>query len=412
VSAELQVVAIALACSSAAALTGVPVLRLLRARSLRATALVLCVVPVLAVAIGVTVTARAMFLSHHDLRVVLMVVAVSAVIALVAATWLGRPVVAATGTLTRAADTLGDPSYLPAARVPTAELTALRHTLDATHVRLVEARERERALEASRRELVAWISHDLRTPLAGIRATAEALADGVVTDADATARYHHLILADAERLTGMVDDLFELARLQAGALRLVLEKVCLADLVSDAVAAVDPIARAKRITVTGHADDAVYADADPTQVSRVVTNLLVNAIRHTPHDGTVEIHVEHDGAATPSGRGKAGTGRATLDGATLAGPMAADGPRALIAVADRCGGIPAQDLPRLFDLGFRGEAESARTPGEDGDHPFHPRVRSGIGLTIVRGLVAAHGGDVTVHNGPDGCRFVVALPAA
>jgi signal transduction histidine kinase len=396
VSADLQIVGIALGCSSAAALTGVPLLRLLRARSMGATALALCVVPVLAVAIGVTVTARAMFLSHHDLRVVLIVVAVSAVIALAAATWLGRPIVAATGTLTRAADTLGASAYQPAGRVPTGDLAALSRTLDATHVRLVEARERERALEASRRELVAWISHDLRTPLAGIRATAEALTAGLVTGPEATARYHRLILADAERLTGMVDDLFELARLQAGALRLALEKVCLADLVSDVVAAVDPIARAKRVTVTGRADQAVYADADPAHFGRIVTNLLVNAIRHTPHDGTVEISVEQARATSSDEQG----------GTDAAGRAS----RALIAVADRCGGIPAEDVPRLFDLGFRGEA--ARTPGEDGDHPYQPRVRSGIGLTIVRGLVEAHGGDVAVHNVPGGCRFVVALPAA
>ncbi|ONH24418.1 sensor histidine kinase [Pseudofrankia asymbiotica] len=403
-SADLQVVGIALACSAVAALTGVPLLRLLRARPLWATAGVLCVVPILAVAAGVAGTARAMFLSHHDLRVVLIVVAVSAVVATASAVRLGRPVVAATGSLTRAADTLGDPVYQRADRIPTAELTALARTLDATHVRLVEARARERALEASRRELVAWISHDLRTPLAGIRATAEALSDGLVTDAGTTARYHRQMLADAERLTGMVDDLFELARLQAGALQLALEKVSLADIVSDAVATVDPIARARRVVVTGNADDAVYVDADATQVSRALINLLVNAIRHTPDDGTVEVQVGRTGGASRAGDG-GGNG-----GADGGGDGAAAGGRAIVAVADRCGGIPTEDLPRVFDLGFRGE--TARTPGDGGDHPHQPRVRSGIGLAIVRGIVEAHGGDVTVHNQHGGCRFVVALPAA
>ncbi|WP_131769284.1 sensor histidine kinase [Candidatus Protofrankia californiensis] len=379
-SAELQVVMIALACSAVAALTGVPLLRLLRGRPLWATVAALSVVPVVAVAVGVAGTARAMFLSDHDLRVVLIVVAVSAVVATAAAVRLGRPVVTATTTLTHAAATLGESDYRGAGRVPTAELATLARTLDTTHVRLVQARDRERALEASRRELVAWISHDLRTPLAGIRATAEALQDGLVTDTETAARYHRLILADAERLTGMVDDLFELARLQAGAFRLTLEKVCLADLVSDAIAVVDPIARAKGVTFTGTADHAVFVVADATEVGRAVTNLLVNAIRHTPDDGTVEVTAEAD--------------------------IARD--RAVLAVADRCGGIPTEDLPRLFELGFRGEA--ARTPG-GGDHPHQLRVRSGIGLAIVRGIVEAHGGDVTVHNHRGGCRFVVALPA-
>jgi len=390
-SDDLQVIAIALTCSLALALTGVPLLWLLRDRSLRATAVVACTVPILAVAAGVTVTARAMILSPNDLRVVLIVVALSALVAVGAAAGLGLPVVRATGKLTRAAETLGDPAYTPPGPVPTGELAWLGDTLDATHVRLVEARERERALEASRRELVAWISHDLRTPLAGIRATAEALTDGLVTDPGATARYHRLILADAERLTGMVDDLFELARLQAGALRLAQEKVCLTDLVSDVVAAVGPIAQAKRITVTGRADRAVFADADPRQVGRALSNLLVNAIRHTPYDGVIAVDVQ---------RAFDGRGAATVSG-----------PVALIAVADRCGGIPADDLPRLFDLGFRGEGESARTP-EAADQGFGPRVRGGLGLTIVRGIVEAHGGGVTVENRPGGCRFVVALPAA
>jgi signal transduction histidine kinase len=155
--------------------------------------------------------------------------------------------------------------------------------------------------------------------------------------------------------------------------------VRVADVVSDAIAAVDPIARAKGVVVNGTADHAVFVDADATEVGRVLTNLLVNAIRHTPDDGTVEV------------------------------TAVADADRAVLAVADRCGGIPQEDLPRLFELGFRGGP--ARTPGDD-DHPDQPRIRSGIGLAIVRGIVEAHGGDVSVHNDRGGCRFVVALPAS
>lgn len=405
-NAQLQVVVIALTCSTVTALSSVPLLRLLRARRLRASATALCIIPVLAIAAGTIGTVRAMFISGRDFQIVLIVLVVSAIVAAGTALRLGRPIVAATGTLTQAADTLGDSAYRPVAQVPTAELAALARTLDATHVRLVEARDRERALEASRRELVAWISHDLRTPLAGIRATAEALADGLVPDAATTSRYHRQMLADAERLTGMVDDLFELARLQAGALELTLAKVCLADVVSDAVAAVDPIARARGVSLTGAVDHGVYVDADVTQVGRALTNLLVNAIRHTPDDGTVEVLVERCvGAAPGADGGGFGAGRGGAEAGAGGG-----GAAAIVAVADRCGGIPVEDLPRLFDLGFRGEA--ARTPGEGGDHPHQPRVRSGIGLAIVRGIVDAHGGDVTVHNQAGGCRFVVALPAA
>ncbi|WP_261556204.1 sensor histidine kinase [Frankia tisae] len=378
-NAELEVAGIALGCSTAAAVSGVPLLLALRRRPLWAMAAVLCVWPIVAVVVGVVVTARMMFLSDHDLRLVMIIVVVSAVVASAFALRVGRPVVAGTGALTRAAATLGGPGYSGAGRVPTTELATLAATLDATNTRLVESLQRERALEASRRELVAWISHDLRTPLAGIRAMAEAFEDGLITDAETTDRYHRRMLTDAERLTGMVDDLFELARLQAGALRLSLAKVRVADVVSDAVAAVDPIARARGVVVRGEADDLGCVDADAAEVGRALTNLLVNAIRHTPDDGTVEV------TAT----------------------MVAD--RALFAVADRCGGIPPQDLPRVFDLGFRGEP--ARTPGGD-DDPRQPRMRSGIGLAIVRGIIEAHGGAVSVDNQADGCRFVVALPTS
>ncbi len=378
-NAELEVAGIALGCSTAAAVSGVPLLLALRRRPLWAMAAALCVWPIVAVVVGVVVTARMMFLSGHNLRLVMIIVVVSAVVASAFALRVGRPVVAGTGALTRAAATLGGPGYSGAGRVPTTELATLAATLDATNTRLVESLQRERALEASRRELVAWISHDLRTPLAGIRAMAEAFEDSLITDAETTDRYHQRMLTDAERLTGMVDDLFELARLQAGALRLSLAKVRVADMVSDAVAAVDPIARARGVVVRGEADDLGCVDADAAEVGRALTNLLVNAIRHTPDDGTVEV------TAT----------------------MVAD--RALFAVADRCGGIPPQDLPRVFDLGFRGEP--ARTPGGD-DDPRQPRMRSGIGLAIVRGIIEAHGGAVSVDNQADGCRFVVALPTS
>src|SRR5207253_6633093 len=119
----------------------------------------------------------------------------------------------------------------------TAELDGLRRELTTTADRLAESRERERALERSRRELVAWVSHDLRTPLAGLRAMAEALEDGVATD---PARYHHRIRVEADRLAALVDDLFELSRIQAGALRLTLERVPVADVVSDALASAQP----------------------------------------------------------------------------------------------------------------------------------------------------------------------------
>ena len=146
--------------------------------------------------------------------------------------------------------------------------------------------------------------------------------------------------------------------------------VPVADLVSDALASADALARARGVRLVGQPIDPIVVRADGRELSRVLTNLVINAIRHTPVDGTV---------------------------AVLAGPSA-DG--AVLEVTDGCGGIPEPDLARLFDVGWRGTP--ARTPGPDGG--------TGLGLAIARGIVEAHDGSLTVANAGRGCRFQIHLP--
>jgi len=237
-----------------------------------------------------------------------------------------------------------------------------------------EARERERAAEASRRELVAWISHDLRTPLAGIRAMAEALADGVVSSPVEVSGYANRISGESRRLSGMVDDLFELSRITAGALRLTMSQVALREVVSDVLAAQVPVAQRKRVRVLASAATApVVLGSDP-ELARVVRNLVSNAIRHTPPDGTVAVQVDVDGGD------------------------------AVLAVDDGCGGIPDAELSRVFDVAFRGSAARTPSPDEQGG--------GGLGLAIAKGLVEAHKGRIDAHNHGPGCRFEVRLPLA
>jgi signal transduction histidine kinase len=239
-----------------------------------------------------------------------------------------------------------------------------------------EARERERAAEASRRELVAWISHDLRTPLAGIRAMAEALADGVVSSPREVAGYAHRIGGETLRLSGMVDDLFELSRITAGALQLTMSQVALRDVVSDVLAAQTPVAERKRVRVLARAVTApVVLGSDP-ELARVVRNLVSNAIRHTPPDGTVAVQIGVDGGD------------------------------AVLSVDDSCGGIPVGELTRVFDVAFRGSA--ARTPNPTGEE----QPGGGLGLAIAKGLVEAHRGRIDAQNHGPGCRFEVRLPLA
>ena len=366
------VVLIAAGPSLAVAALGALLLRTLRTRSLRSSIVVVAAASVLAVLAGAVATARAMFLSSHDFEVLLVVVAVAGTVGLLCAVLLGRTVMAGTAALGAAAQGLGDGTYAGAGRPLPAELATLDRALADTSRRLAESREREQALERSRRDLVAWVSHDLRTPLAGIRAMSEALEDGVVDDATTVQRYHRGIRVEADRLAAMVDDLFELSRIHAHALRLTLREVSLADVLSDALASAAPVAAAKGVRLTGAAaPDLPTVRASEPELGRVLRNLLANAIRHTPADGVVHVSARaQDGAA-------------------------------YVEVADACGGIPEQDLPRLFEVAFRGTA--ARTPGADGG--------AGLGLAIARGLVEAHDGQISICNDGPGCRVEVRLPA-
>ncbi|MFC9842133.1 sensor histidine kinase [Streptomyces sp. NPDC060223] len=354
--------------AAAAGLLGAGALRLIRRRSLTASLAVVAAVAVAAMLAGTLAVAWAMFLSSHDLSVVTTVVAMAAVVSLATALLLGRWVVSGSRALTLAARSFGDDGDFAAPEGPaTAELTALSRELAATSAKLAESRTRERALETSRRELVAWISHDLRTPLAGLRAMSEALEDGVAADPD---RYLRQIRTEVERLNDMVGDLFELSRIHAGTLALSPSRMSLYDLVGDALAGADPLARELGVRLVGDRIEPVPIEVDGKEMSRVLGNLLVNAIRRTPADGTVAVAAE---------RSEEGV---------------------VLSVTDGCGGIPEEDLPRVFDTGWRGT------------HARTPPAGAGLGLAIVRGIVEAHRGQAAVHNVPGGCRFEVTLPTA
>ncbi|MCX4782672.1 sensor histidine kinase [Streptomyces sp. NBC_01264] len=364
-----------------AGMLGALVLRLVRHRSVAVSLTVIAAVTVTAMLAGTLAVAQAMFLSRHDLGVVTLVVAMAAMVSLAVALVLGRWVVARSRELSLAARDFGEGgSFAAPPGLATAELDSLSRELAATSGKLAVSRERERALETSRRELVAWISHDLRTPLAGLRAMSEALEDGMAED---QARYHRQIRTEVDRLNSMVGDLFELSRIHAGALALSPSRMSVYDLVGDALSGVHPLARERGVRLDGGAVDRVPVEVDGKEMTRVLANLLINAIRHTPADGTVAI----------------------------AASVRADGGAVVVSVTDGCGGIPAEDLPRVFDTGWRGT--QARTPpaGVTGVASVPaPPAGAGLGLAIVRGIVEAHEGRAAVWNVPGGCRFEVTLP--
>ncbi|MDQ3592130.1 MAG: HAMP domain-containing histidine kinase [Actinomycetota bacterium] len=361
------VVAIALASALVVGGAGWLLLRRSRPRSLGMTMAGVVGCSVLTVVAGMAGTAQAMFLSPHDLGVVLAVCAAGGAVALVLGLLLARKVVDEAGAVRDAAQAMATGDRLMLSSTPlTTELAAVARELEATSRQWAESRERAAMSEESRRELVAWISHDLRTPLAGLQAMAEALEDGVAED---PARYHRQIRVEVDRLSAMVGDLFQLSGLQAGSSALSIDRVALDDLLSDTLASADALARAGGVRLEGQATDAIVLGADARGLSRVLGNLVTNAIRHTPDAGRVHVEVHRSGD------------------------------EAVISVEDACGGIAAAELGRVFEMAWRGN--QARTPGDG---------RAGLGLAIVRGIVTAHQGSVSVANTADGCRFEVRLP--
>src|SRR4051794_30282448 len=412
---QVDLVLIAAAWSAGAGVLGLCVVYLFRRRSLRWLTGSVAVVAVVAVLAGMVGTANAMFLSGHDFGVLIWVALVAGVVAVGAGAapgaaippgwgapptalflpgpawggWFGGawgagvgggPAGAAGGraiagwspALQADARRFGESGEFSSSgeRGPV-ELQRLADELARTSRTLQDSRAREARLEESRRELVAWVSHDLRTPLAGLRAMTEALEDGL---ADDPSRYHRQIRAEVDRMVRMVDDLFELSRIHAGNLSLSLEPVLLGDVVSEAIASADPVARARGVRLGGGVEEGLEVVADSAELSRVVGNLVMNAIRHTPSDGVVEV-----------------VGRS--------------GPRGVeLSVTDGCGGLSEEDMQRAFDVAWQGSR--ARTPDAAGVFGSG----AGLGLAIVKGIVEAHSGEVSVANHDPGCRFLVSLP--
>jgi signal transduction histidine kinase len=224
-----------------------------------------------------------------------------------------------------------------------------------------------RQVEDARRGLVAAASHDLRTPLASLRLLVEAVDDGVAgEDRD---RYLGEIRTHVAVLSDLIDDLFELSRIEAGDISWTMRRVELGDLIGDTVAAFRTSAEERGVHLAAELpDDKVVAEADAEKVQRVLYNLIQNAIRHTPADGSVTV------------RAKGGPSEVEVE------------------VADSGEGIPAGQNERVFDAFYRGD--SAR----DGDG-------AGLGLAISRAIVEAHGGRIWLEDGHPGTRVRFTLPA-
>jgi signal transduction histidine kinase len=324
----------------------------------------------------VLASARAMFISEHDRSILLTMLLFASLLAVGFSLYGAAPLARRVeqlrrGTARLAAGDLG-------AEVPAEgrdELARLAEDFNRMAQRLAEASDREKEAEKSRRNLVAAVSHDLRTPLTSARALIEAVADGVVEDPETQARYLASARSELEKLGRLVEDLFELSRIDAGALRLNLEAASLGDLISDTLSGFKYQAENRGVSLVGEVADGVDPVlANPPRLQRVLYNLVSNALRHTPADGAVFLRAEPAGGMVR------------------------------VEVSDTGAGITPEDLPRVFESSFRGERSRTRTPTGDG---------AGLGLAIARGLIEAHGGEISVESRPGhGSRFCFTLRRA
>ncbi len=332
-----EIVGWALACSVPVVLTGAVIIRVARSWSLAVSMVTLVLIPVLATFTGVLGATGFMITETFERTAVVLVIV--SIVTIPAAVMLGR-------------------------------YQARRTVWEA------EIRDSERAAEQSRRRLVAFVSHDLRTPLAGIRAVSEAIADGIVPEDEVRVHAKH-IEHESVRLSEMVDDLFEMSKINAGALTPSFDKVALDEVVDDVLAAHRIAAERAGVQLTADLpEQPVRVVGSDRALVRVLSNLVANAIAHTPEGGSVEL------------------------------ALGADENSAWARVDDTGVGIDEADLPRVFDVAYRGS--NNRVPRSDSSLPSG----SGLGLAIAAGLVQAHRGTLSAHNLPNGARFEVRLPLA
>ncbi len=317
-------------------------------------------------------SAQMMFASQHDLLLAIVLLVFAGGMAMVLGYFLSSTITDRIHVLKGAAEKLAQGNLK--ARVPVQgrdEVSSLAHTFNQMAEQLEAADKKQRELEKMRADLIAWVGHDLQTPLASIRAILEALEDGMVDDPATIKRYFNTAQRDVSSLSALIDDLFQMAQFNAGGIPLDRANSSLADLISDTLESFSELASRQKIKLEGSVEsniDPVYMDTQ--RIGRVLNNLIGNALRHTPAEGEVKVHAR----------------RTTLG--------------VEVSVSDSGEGIRAEDLPHIFESFYRGEKSRSRATGG-----------AGLGLAISRGIVQAHSGEIKVQSEPGrGSRFIFTLP--
>jgi signal transduction histidine kinase len=316
-------------------------------------------------------SARLMFASPHDLLLASVLLIFAGGMAMALGYFLSGTMTDRIHLLKIAAERLSQGQLETRVRVSGRdEVATLAQSFNQMASQLQHADEKQRELERLRTDLIAWVSHDLQTPLASIRAILEALYDGVVEDPQTIKRYLNTAQRDVRALSALIDDLFQMAQLDAGGIPLEKEEASLADLVSDTLESFSELATRQEVTLEGSAEPNVDPVLMDTQrIGRVLNNLIGNALRHTPAGGRVEVRARRVNGGVE------------------------------VTVCDSGEGIRAEDLPSIFESFYRGEKSRSRTTGG-----------AGLGLAIARGIVRAHGGEIRVESQPGDTRFTFSIP--
>jgi signal transduction histidine kinase len=345
--------------------------------SLRWMLLAMIVLTVLLIFVNVWLTAQLMFINEDDLLLTTGLLIFAGLLSVVTVFFLSNSLTERIHELSAAARRLakGDLST----RIPVQgndELSQLAQTFNMMADDLEKVDLERAALEQSRRDLIAYASHDLRTPLAAIRAMNEAILDGVVSDEATQRRYMKTIQREVHNLSRLIDDLFEISKLDAGRVEFDREAFFLRDLLSDTIASASPHARRREIDLTGFISKGVgQVCIAPDKVQRVLRNLLDNAIHHTPPGEKIRVIARNEDDFVR------------------------------VSVNNTGSFIAQEDLERIFESFYRGDR--SRQQGKDGYRG------TGLGLAIAKRFVEAHGGRIWVESSADtGTTFNFTLPPA
>jgi signal transduction histidine kinase len=322
--------------------------------------------------INVWVTARLMFYEEHDLQLATVLLLFAGGIAMSLGYFLSTALTNNIETLKQAAQAVANGCLQARVTVKGRdEMAALASAFNDMAAQLEMAAQKQRELDSLRRDLIAWVGHDLRTPLASIRAIVEGLADGVIEDPQTVTRYLHTAQRDIRSLSALIDDLFEMAQLDAGEIPLDRQPSSLVDLISDTLESFSALAAQRGVALEGEAASGIDpVNMDTQKIGRALANLLSNALRHTPPGGTARVY------AFPEGN------------------------RVRIVVSDTGEGVDADDMPHIFKQFYRGEKSRSRATGG-----------AGLGLAIVKRIVEAHGGQIGAESKPEqGMTISVTLP--